>query len=255
MWSFGRKRKAGAAIDIPSPLTVNHGGSPEEARKIGAKWAETFEQLGGLQGGQSILDIGCGPGRMAIAIGERFDWDNIYTGFEIVRADVAFAQREISRAHPNFNFVHIDAYNVQYNPKGRIAPTDVRFPAEDGSIDFCFATSIFTHLFAADSAHYVREAARVTRGTFLSTWFVLDDAFPAALEAGTSRFAFPHRDADGVAFEHADAVAAAVGHDWAAIQRYFADAGLSCQMHRGAWRGDSKGARHSQDIIVARALP
>ncbi|QNM82387.1 class I SAM-dependent methyltransferase [Sphingomonas sabuli] len=252
MWSFGRKRKAGDKIDIPQPLTINHGGTPEEARKIGAKWAETFELLGGLGPDQAILDIGCGPGRMAIAIGDRFDWRNDYTGFEIVRDDVAFARRTISKAHPTFEFVHIDAYNVQYNPLGKVEPTAVRFPADDRSIDFCFATSIFTHLFAADSAHYVREAARVTRGTFLSTWFVIDEGFPKAIEAGTSRFGFPHRDADGVAYEHADAIAAAVGHDWSAIQRYFGDAGLSCDLHRGAWRGDGKGARHSQDIIVAR---
>ena len=247
-------RGSGGEIRIPEPLTKNHGGSSEEARKIGEKWAETFEIVGGLQPGQTILDIGCGPGRMAIAIGERFGWRNAYTGFEIVKDDVRFCRETISAAHPSFEFVHIDAYNVHYNPKGRIKPTRVRFPADDRSVDFCFATSIFTHLFADETRHYLAEAARVTRGTFLSTWFVLDEAFAEGVEAGSARFTFPHRHKDGTRYENPKEIAAAVGHDWVRVQEFFAEAGLSCELHRGAWRGNSTGARHSQDIILGRRL-
>ena len=85
-----RKLGVGEQIDIPVKLTRLHGGTPDKARQIGQKWAETFETLGGLQPGQTILDIGCGPGRMAIAIGERFGWQNDYTGFEVAKEDVQF---------------------------------------------------------------------------------------------------------------------------------------------------------------------
>jgi SAM-dependent methyltransferase len=246
--------RTGEQINIPRQLTRLHGGTPDEARRIGHKWAETFELFGGLQPGHAIFDIGCGPGRMAIAIGERFGWQNAYTGFEIAKDDVLFCRETITAAHPSFRFVHMDVYNVEYNPSGTTRPTDVRFPAQDAAIDFCFATSVFTHLFAGESRHYLREAARVTRGTFLSSWFILDDAFAEAEQAGTARFTFPHRHEDGTRYENAEAVAAAVGHDWARVQVYFADAGLSCELHRGAWRGDNKAARHSQDVIVARPL-
>lgn len=245
---------AGEGITIPRELTKLHGGSPEKARQIGLKWAETFELLGGLRPSHSILDIGCGPGRMAIAIGERFDWQNDYTGFEISEEDVRFCRDTIAAAHASFRFVHMDVYNVEYNRAGTIQPTDVRFPADDAAVDFCFATSVFTHLFADESRHYLHEAARVTRGTFLSTWFILDEAFAEAERAGTPRFSFPHRHEDGTRYENPKDIAAAVGHDWARVQGFFADAGLSCDLHRGAWRGDKKRARHSQDVIVARPL-
>lgn len=245
---------AGTQLNIPKKLTRLHGGSPENARKIGRKWAETFENLGGLRPGHRILDIGCGPGRMAIAIGERFGWQNIYTGFDVSKEDVLFCRKAITAAHSSFRFTHLDIYNVEYNPAGTIEPTDVRFPVEDAAIDFCFATSIFTHFFADESRHYLREASRATRGTFLSTWFIIDEAFADARQANTARFTFPHRHDDGTHYENARNIAAAVGHEWTTVKAFFADAGLSCDLHRGAWRGNIKAARHSQDVIVARPL-
>ena len=45
--------------------------------------------------------------------------------------------------------------------------TQVRFPAEDGSIDLAFAASLFTHLLEPDARHYLRESARVLKKTGL----------------------------------------------------------------------------------------
>lgn len=71
-------------IEIDHQLSIGHGGDSEKARLIGAKWAETFEIFGDLRSHHSIMDIGCSPGRMAIAIGERFGWSNNYLGKELI---------------------------------------------------------------------------------------------------------------------------------------------------------------------------
>jgi ubiquinone/menaquinone biosynthesis C-methylase UbiE len=39
---------------------------------MGRKWVETFELWADLNTKDRVLDVGCGPGRMAIAIREKF---------------------------------------------------------------------------------------------------------------------------------------------------------------------------------------
>lgn len=102
------------SINIPEHLARGHGVAKdgksfsESAREIGANWANRFETYGGLTGSASILDIGCGPGRTALAIGERFGWTNRYYGFDIKTADIDFAQDFITTKHKNFEFSKLD---------------------------------------------------------------------------------------------------------------------------------------------------
>ena len=61
------------SINIPEHLAKGHGVAKdgksfsESAREIGTNWVNRLETYGGLTESASILDIGCGPGRMAIA--------------------------------------------------------------------------------------------------------------------------------------------------------------------------------------------
>ena len=244
-------------IDIPRTLLRNHGVTADNARQLGAKFAETFELLGGLQGHHTLLDIGCGPGRMAIGIGERFGWSNTYVGFDISRGDIDFCHKAIGAQHPSFTFVHIDIKNVHYNPAGVLASTNVEFPVPAGSVDFVFATSIFTHLFTDEVAHYLCEAARALRPgrVLLSTWFVLDEEARTAATAGRARYAFPHRNADGTTVENLVSPADVVAHDIDQIRAMHGAAGLEgVHFVRGDWSRTlpRNTARHSQDIIVGQ---
>lgn len=240
-------------IVIPEEVSHVYGGTA--GAQAGAKMVETFVLWGGLNAEDTVLDIGCGPGRMAIGIGERFGYANpSYVGFDVRRKDVEFCQDQIGAAHPNFRFEHVNAQSGHYNPKGTMDARAVRFPVEDGSIDFCFATSVFTHMFAAETAYYFEEIARVTRGRSFTTWFVIEDGFDAHVEAGGNpRFTFAQRNEDGTRDEHADRPGDATAHTWEAVQRYHADAGLEIvDFHRGAWSRRTTDYRHSQDVVVAR---
>ncbi len=157
-------------IHIPQDRARNHGG--DEFLSGGAKFAETFEMFGGLKGSDRVLDIGCGAGRMAIGIGERYGWTNRLTGFDIIKVDVDVCRQGITGRHPNFQFHHVDAWNGHYNSEGTVQPHEVVFPAADGSIDFAFATSVFTHMFRREVAHYLAECLRVLRpgGTLLGVY-------------------------------------------------------------------------------------
>lgn len=243
--------------EIPEDLAKGHAktragqSAAESARELGAKWTKTFRDLGGLRAGQSVLDIGCGPGRMAIAIGEAFAWDNDYLGFDVNAADIDFCTREITGAHPRFRFLHVDAKNPHYNPKGRVETKTLVFPAPDASIGFAFATSVFTHMFRDDVAHFVRETLRCLKpgGVFLSTWFLRHEAAEAEMQAGRARFAFAHRKEPGVTYSSAAEPAKAVAFTRDAALALFS--GYADVTHcQGGW-ANLKG-RHSQDIIVAR---
>ncbi len=97
--------------------------------------------------------------------------------------------------HSNFRFIQSDICNKQYNRKGRIDPQHYVFPAETGSLTFCLATSLCTHLLPDTTERYVSEVARVLRaeGRFLATWFLLDEETESSAAAGKAEFRFGYR--------------------------------------------------------------
>jgi SAM-dependent methyltransferase len=234
-------------IRIPLHLAWGHGG--RDASAIGAKWAETFETLAGLQREDRILDIGCGPGRMAIAIGERFGWTNPYLGFDTDRRAIAFCQKRITTTHPQVRFAHLDIRNGYYNSTGAIAPDQVEFPAEREAHSFAFATSVFTHMFRAEVQHYVAQTFAALRpgGRFLSSWFLLPPEPSAA-----PRFNFRIARSDGTFATARYKPERAVAYPIAMAGEIVTGAGFELvAVHAGAWAGPAQ-ARHSQDIMIAR---
>lgn len=243
-------------IAIPPDRAARHGG--DAFSQGGAKFAETFELWGGLKGDDAVLDVGCGPGRMAIGIGERFGWSNELLGFDVIARDVEVCRDAISSAHPNFTFRHVDAWNGRYNPDGAVQPHEVTFPCDDKVIDFAFATSVFTHMFRREVARYLSEAARTIKpgGRLLTSWFIMtDDAFKAA-RAGSARASFSHERQDGTFYEDPKSPENAVAFRYDDAVALIADAGFSeIVFHEGAWSRTYKDAskvRHSQDIFVCR---
>lgn len=143
-------------------------------RKVGRYYLERFRELGGLEPGQHVLDVGCGLGRMALALAEA--GCGPYQGFDIVPGSVRWARNHIGRRFPQFQFDHADVRNGMYNPKGTIAPEAFTFPYAADRFDFVIATSVFTHLVGADAERYLREIRRVMRpqGRCFATFFVAD---------------------------------------------------------------------------------
>ena len=236
------------SLKVPRRLALDHGGA--EAAKIGARWAETFSLYAGLTAESAVLDVGCGPGRMALAIGQRFRFRTPrYLGFDINRRDIEWCTSAITRRHPAYRFSHVDVRNGHYNPSGRIAPENATFPAEDAAYDFAFATSVFTHMRTAEMLRYLAEARRCLRpgGKFLATYFCIGDG-----GNGTARFNFHARLDEHCYTATPDDPEDVIGYERKFVLDRFALAGYrDVQFHRGGWSGVP--GRHSQDIIVASA--
>lgn len=149
---------------------VGHGPSLE----VGSWYLEQFRSIGDLHPSDRVLDIGCGIGRMAVPLTGYLDQGS-YQGFDTSKAMVKWCQRNISRDDPRFTFRVASIYNRKYNPFGEIPAHQFRFPYEDDSFDFVFATSVFTHLGIWDAKRYLSEIFRVldSGGTAFLTFFVL----------------------------------------------------------------------------------
>jgi ubiquinone/menaquinone biosynthesis C-methylase UbiE len=136
----------------------------------GRRMLADFEQLGVWREGDAVLDVGCGNGRLAIAVCER---PGTYLGLEPIRECVDFCQAAFA-PWPHVRFVHFDVHNEAYNPQGAMFTRDVAFPAEAETFDLVVFSSVFSHMPAiADCRWYLSEAMRVLKpnGRCWTTWF------------------------------------------------------------------------------------
>ncbi len=97
----------------------------------------------GLCNGSSLIDVGCGSGRLAVQLN---DLDCKYTGIDVVPELLHYAQTNSRR--PDWRFVEADGFTI---------------PEADEAADFVCFFSVITHLTHADSFRYLREASRVLR--------------------------------------------------------------------------------------------
>src|SRR5262249_53101848 len=130
---------------------------------IGREFLGYFIEHCGLQSHYSVLDIGCGIGRMARCLAGVLGGSGSYDVFDAVGWQIAWCQRNITPILPNFRFHHFDLANSTYNPGGTIDPESFRFPFAESSFDLVVATSVFTHMLPQALEHYLAEIARVLR--------------------------------------------------------------------------------------------
>jgi SAM-dependent methyltransferase len=193
----------------------------------------------GLKPEHRVLDVGCGVGRVALPL-THYVTSGTYDGFDIVKRWIRWCRRNITRAHPNFRFTHANVWNSHYNRRG-VPASAFRFPYEDASFDFVFATSVFTHLDPAAARNYLHEAQRVLApgGTLLATFFILDEPIEnPALDFSVDR-------GDHRLLSESDP-------DWAiAFDPSILSELPPYTITRGRWR--NQGGDQFQDVVVSRS--
>lgn len=157
------------------PWSVVHDVGDGDYRFLGRQVAGWLVRFGGLRADSSVLDIGCGTGRVASPLGRILGPQGRYLGFDVSEKAIRFCQEQFARDR-RFRFHHLDIQNGFYNRAGGIPEHQVRFPADDASVDIAFATSVFTHMRLASVETYIREAARTLRphGVLLFSAFTLE---------------------------------------------------------------------------------
>jgi len=151
---------------------------------------ETFSLIEdvGIKPTDDVLDIGCASGRMARPL-LKFLSQGSYRGFDIVAKGIESANKEIG-----LYFDHIDAYNMVYNPLGKVKDDQVTFPYAESKFSFVFANSIFTHMLPEGVERYLTEIKRVAKPGLRSylTFFLLTEESLRRLDQRKAAHRLPH---------------------------------------------------------------
>jgi SAM-dependent methyltransferase len=157
---------------------------------IGEALVELLRRHGGLEPNATVLDAGCGCGRVARVLSRALGDEGRFVGFDIDADAIAWCT-EAYADDGRFSFAHADLRNAAYGSGGGGDATAYRFPLEAGSADVVLMASLITHLLEDAADHYLAEAARVLRpgGRLVATVFALDGRPDPAAAA----FAFGQR--------------------------------------------------------------
>ncbi len=128
----------------------------------------------GVTSRSRVLDVGCGPGRLAIGLLALPGGVAQYLGLDVHRPSIDWCIRNLGAANPAFRFHHVDVRNDRYNPGGSEPAGAVRLPVESGSHDVAYLYSVFSHMLASDVEGYLGELRRILApgGTLFFTAFV-----------------------------------------------------------------------------------
>ncbi len=220
--------------------------------QIGYEMLRLLLAYGGISPASSILDVGCGIGRVAIPLTQFLSSDGRYEGFDIVPSMIEWCQARITPTYPNFGFKCIDAANTFYNPHGAVQSSGLRFPYEDATFDLVFLTSVFTHMLPEDVRRYLAEIARVLKhnGRLFTTVYLLNEESMRLIAEGRSPIV-PGEDLGGYRVRLADTPEESVFYDDAVFSGLLRDAGLDRDQrtYYGGWCRNGQGVTH-QDLIV-----
>ena len=236
-----------------SATTLGASSAEDNRDAVFASWAERLERLGGLEKSDKVLDVDCGRGDMAKAIGERFGWSNKYTGLDLVRADVTAAEKRFAKIK-NASFDHLDIKHPKLNPTGKMTAANLKFPVSHKAFDFAYSVTVFPHLYESEARSYLREMykALTPNGRFFATFFLLPPNYDSVPANPQERFRFTHLLAAGVRVIRLDDPTKAVAFDMSLVDEMFASTGfVDVKKISGSWRGD-RSAPSSQDIVIAR---
>ena len=218
-------------------------------RATGAAFREFLVTHCGLRPDQAVLDVGCGVGRIAVALSGYLEAGGRYEGFDIVPEEIAWCRRQVSSRFPNFHFQLADISNQAYNPSGKTRASDYQFAYEAQTFDAAVVASVFTHIFAEDVERYVSEIARVLKpgGRCVASFYLMNDVTRSGIAAGTSRFGFRHRTGRCYV-DDPHSPEWAVAHDEDVVRALFQRAGLQpASVMYGTW---SSAGVEAQDLVI-----
>jgi SAM-dependent methyltransferase len=227
-------------------------------RKAGARFLETAIDAG-LEPHHSVLDLGCGVGRFAVALSQHLDRRGRYVGLDTDRESVELCNEWIGSRLRQFSFVWADVFNTTYNRRAEAKAAQYRFPFDEGAFDFVFSNSLFTHLVPDDARNYFREIGRVLTpgGRTVNTIFLLNQESLAQVEGGESKQGALHLFGELARVKRLDRPEAWIALDEGFVRQAHDEAGLGIERVRyGPWSGrEASGPGFGQkDIIVAHRL-
>ena len=168
-------------VDLPTPpqeyIDYVGGGPAQGFIQTGASVFSNLLYYGMLRGDNiTIVDLGCGCGRVALALGPHLRVGDRYIGFDTWPQGLSWAEKNLTSRYPGLTFRSLP--EIGQSTRGGYR-ADNFFPIEvdDQSVDSVIALSLFTHLRLPAVVGYLTEVFRILKpGGRAYTTFVLCDA-------------------------------------------------------------------------------
>jgi ubiquinone/menaquinone biosynthesis C-methylase UbiE len=218
--------------------------------------SSTLQQYLHIQQSDSVLEIGCGVGRLAISATRVIGPNGSYLGIDIIPDSINWCSANITARLPHFRF-HFENVNSQiHNPSGSKDPAATRIPLPDESVDKIFLSSVFTHMFPPGVHNYLSEFRRVLNpsGIVLSTMFLLNTDSRKAIQNGAApwKFAHEYRNSKVCWTDSLESPEGAVAYDENGYLEMIRSHGMDLvrPIVYGAWCGLGDAAADGQDYVV-----
>lgn len=215
---------------------------------------ELLKELTNLKPEDSVLDVGSGIGRTAVALTNYINNSGNYEGFDVVEKGVKWCNSHIKKDFPNFNFQYVPLNNDLYNNSKESAES-FKFPYEDNKFDVVFLFSVFTHMRPSEIENYLFEIHRVLKpeGKCLATFFVFNEKEEQFIsEKNTFRFPFKE---DGFRLMDKNVECANIAFQESALFSTVKKSGLNIsEVVNGYWKNmkNKTGLADFQDIIIMK---
>jgi SAM-dependent methyltransferase len=213
------------------------GETDDDYLAIGDQLADTLELHGELRPDSSVLDIGCGYGRLPHAL-DRRGFEGSYLGLDVLAPHVSWCERNLGSAR--YRFRHVDVHNGRYNPAGG-RPADAVRLDEEGQFDVVALFSVFPHMWPDEVRAYLRLIASCLApgGVAVVTFFLLDEEQRRLAQAGAARLTFPHEHSPVCRYESRADPLHHVGYerDWVVTEAALAGLALTRPPVPGTWSG------------------
>jgi SAM-dependent methyltransferase len=243
---------------LPAKATNFTGSAGPDFESRGDALVKTLADLADMTPSSRVLDVGCGVGKLAIAMTHYLDKDGSYEGLDIVPEAIEWCKKQIVGPYGNMHFTLADVYNKEYNPKGRVQPTDYRFPYDDETFDVVALYSVFTHMLPADVDQYVGEIARVLKmnGRIFATYFIINPESQRMMRSSGCAMQFK-RNLGSYCIQNGRVPELAVAYNEDYIRELHAKHGFSSpKIYDGTWCGRAGywpggSGFGDQDVLVA----
>ncbi len=225
-------------------------------QNIGKAFKHHLIKKTGLNQDSTVLEIGCGYGRVAVALTDLIRVPGRYDGVEIVEKAVKWCQKEITPHYPNFVFHHADVSNPYAKRKNGRSASTYRLPFEDSTYDVVYLTSVFSHMRPSEIRAYLNQISRVMKphGKCFITYYLINNFVEAQIASKQASQDFRYDFGDFLSThkrtpEHAIAVSESL------IRSFYEEAGLVIDepILYGSWAIGEKRFSY-QDVIVATKL-
>jgi SAM-dependent methyltransferase len=236
-------RAASGRPRLPPLWLRRHTGPVSEFESAARETSALLDRLGLLEDVRLVLDVGCGAGAMVEDFRRHLPPDGRYVGFDVHAPSIRWCRRRWA-SDPRLVFEIADVSSPYGSARGGRVES-YRFPVGDGEADLVLAKSVFTHLQAAEAAHYLSEIRRALRPGRPA----VVTAFLYAKDDRAAKAAFPYEVGEGVRVRSSARPTAAVAFEKTGFVSLLEEAGLHLQWHsEGYYPG--REALTAQDVLL-----